>query len=594
MKMTIMRTHGDIRRFFPFLQWMRAINAKTARADLLAGITGAVIVLPQGVAFAVIAGLPPEYGLYSAMVPTVMAALMGSSHHLISGPTTAISIVVYSSLSPWLTPASPDYIQAALTLTFLSGLIQLGLGLVRLGSLVNFVSHSVVMGFTAGAAILIATSQLSNFLGVSAAKAHSFVHIWEHIVSRLPEVNPYVVSISAFTLSVAVAFRVFRPTWPGMLIAMVAGSFLSIALDGLHHGVRLVGSLPSELPPLSSPSLSMSSIRQLAPSALAIAILGLTEAVSIARSVAARSEQRIDNDQEFIGQGVSNMVGAFFSSYASSGSFTRTGVNYTAGARTPLSAVFAAASLALIVLLIAPLTAYLPIPAMAGVLLIVAAGLVDVRQIAALVRSSRQEASVLVTTFAATLFVELEFAIYVGVILSLVLYLNRTSHPAVVTLAPDTGTPRRTLTNIKRTPLPECPQLKILRVDGSLYFGAVNHFAEELERVTEENPEQAHILIIADGINFIDAAGCHTIGQEIHRLHVNGRQIYLCSLKGEVSAVMQRGGCGKRLGQGNIFETKTDAIAHIVPHLDPPRCAACTVRIFRECALMPGGEAAAP
>lgn len=583
-----MRPRGDISKYFPFMQWLGAVNARALRADLLAGLTGAVIVLPQGVAFAVIAGLPPEYGLYSAMVPAVVAALMGSSAHLISGPTTAISIVIYSSLSPALVPASPDYIQAALTLTFLAGMVQLVLGLIRLGALVNFVSHSVVLGFTAGAAILIATSQLVSFLGVPSTKAHSFVHIWQHIAGSLADINPYVVAISASTLAIAIAFRVLAPRWPGLLIALVCGSLISIALEGQQHGVRLVGSLPAQLPPLSSPSLSMASIRQLAPSALAVAMLGLTEAVSIARAVAARSQQRIDNNQEFIGQGLSNVVGSFFSSYASSGSFTRTGVNYSAGAKTPLAAVFAAASLALIVLLIAPLTAYLPIPAMAGVLLVVAAGLVDPHHIGGILRSSRQEAGVLGATFLATLFVELEFAIYIGVILSLVLYLNRTSHPAVVTLAPDTHSPRRTLTNIKRAQLLECPQLMILRVDGSLFFGAVDHFAQEIERVTEQNPEQAHILVIAEGINFIDSAGCQALAQEAHRLRVDGRQMYMCSIKGEVLAVMQRGPCGKQIGTDNLFDNKTGAIARIVPRLDPQRCAVCKARVFHECAQMPG------
>ncbi len=575
-------------KLLPFLRWRPLVTRRTLRADLLAGITGAVIVLPQGVAFAIIAGLPPEYGLYSAIVPAIIAALFGSSFHLISGPTTAISIVVFTSLSPLASPSTPEYIRLALTLTCLAGLFQLALGLARLGAMVNFVSHSVVVGFTAGAAILIATSQLSNVIGVTAIKKHSFIHIWADIVMRLPETNFYVLGIALLTLSTAILFKIFLPRWPGMLIAMIGGSAASLLLNGSEHGVRLVGSLPAHLPPLSLPDLTTASLRQLAPTALAIAMLGLTEAVSIARSIATRSEQRIDSNQEFVAQGLSNIIGSFFSSYASSGSFTRTGVNYNAGARTPMAAVFAALTLTGILLLIAPLTAYLPIASMAGILLLVAYSLIDTHHIRAIISASKPEAGVLAVTFFSTLFVELEFAIYVGVILSLILYLNRTSHPNFVTIVPDPDARRRSFINIQKKPLPECPQMKIVRIDGSIFFGAVNHVAEGLEQITRESPEQAHILIVGSGINFIDVAGCQMLSQESHRLKVNGRQVYLCSLKSTVIDVMKRGGCQKSIGRENVFRSKLDALKSIVPRLDPERCRHCRVRIFHECADMPG------
>ncbi len=578
----------SLKNFFPPLQWWPSVSRRSMRADFIAGITGAIIVLPQGVAFAIIAGLPPEYGLYSAIVPAIIAAFFGSSHHLISGPTTAISIVIFTTLSPLFPPSSTEYIQMALTLTFLAGVFQLALGVARLGALVNFVSHSVVIGFTSGASILIATSQLSNILGITAPKKHSFIHIWADIISRLSETNPYVLSIGLTTLIIAVIFKILKPKWPGMLIAMIAGSVMAVIMKGSEHGIRLVGSLPGHLPPLSHPDITTASLRELAPPALAIAMLGLAEAVSIARSIATKSEQRIDSNQEFIGQGLSNIVGSFFSSYASSGSFTRTGVNYEAGAKTPLAAAFAALTLTGILLLIAPLTAYLPIASMAGILFLVAYSLVDTHHIASIVRTSKPEAAILIVTFLSTLFVELEFAIYVGVILSLLLYLNRTSHPTFVTLAPDPDTKKKSFVNIQKKPLPECPQLKVIRIDGSIFFGAVNHVAEELDQIAKNYPEQAHILIVGGGINFIDVAGCQTINQEAHRLRVNGRQLYLCSLKGEVIDVMRRGGCNKSIGEENVFQSKVIAIKKIVLRLDPERCRHCKVRIFTECAQMPG------
>jgi SulP family sulfate permease len=580
----------DTTKVFPFLRWWSRVNRRTARADIMAGITGAIIVLPQGVAFAMIAGLPPEYGLYSAMVPTIIAALFGSSRHLISGPTTAISIVIFTTVSPLSNPGSADYIQMVITLTFLAGIFQFSLGLARLGALVNFVSHSVVVGFTAGAAILIGTSQLSNLFGVPGSKRHAFIHVLADLVHRLPEINYTVLAIGLTTLIAALVFRKYLPRWPGMLFAMIIGSILAIIMKGSEHGVRLVGSLPAHLPPFSLPDLSTSDVRLLAPAALAIAMLGLTEAVSIARSVATRSHQRIDSNQEFLGQGLSNVIGSFFSSYASSGSFTRTGLNYEAGAKTPMSGVYAAVSLAVILLLIAPLTAYLPIASMAGILLLVAYNLIDFKHIRAIIRTSPSEAAVLAVTFFSTLLVELEFAIYVGVILSLLLYLNRTSHPHFITLAPDPESDRRSFTNILKKSLPECPQLKIIRMDGSLFFGAVDHFAQEMRNITRQSPEQAHILLVGSGINFIDVAGCEALAEEAHRLHVSGRKLYLCSLKGDVLSVLKRGECIKRIGEENIFRSKIEAIEKIVPQLDPERCRVCNVRIFNECAQMPGAR----
>ncbi|GAB6124968.1 SulP family inorganic anion transporter [Humidesulfovibrio idahonensis] len=577
-------------RFLPMLSWWPQVGRRTLKADLWAGLTGAVIVLPQGVAFAAIAGLPPQYGLYAAMVPVIIAALFGSSFHLVSGPTTAISLVIFANVSHFAEPSSAEYVRLVLTLTFLAGLFQLGLGLARLGALVNFVSHSVVTGFTAGAAILIATSQLGGFFGIALPRGGSFVRTWEHLFEHLPEANLYVLGIGAGTMLAAVVVRRFWPRLPAMLIAMLLASAANLLLDGASHGVRLMGALPDSLPPLSLPVPGLDEVRHLVPGAVAIAMLGLAEAVSIARAVAVRSQQMLDNSQEFVGQGLANVVGSFFSAYASSGSFTRTGLNFESGAKTPLAAVFSALMLAAIVLLVAPLTAYLPLAAMSGVILLVAANLADVSGIRHILRTDKNEAGVLVVTFMATLFVQLEFAIFSGVILSLLMYLKRTSHPNFVVLAPDASNLRRPLVNVKRKTVPECPQLKILRLDGSIFFGAVAHISEELHRIMDTFPEQCHILIVGGGINFIDASGCHMLFNEALSLKLSGRDMFFCSLKTDVLEVLKRGMCLKRLGGEHIFESESQAIAHMVPRLDPERCACCHARVFRECERMPGGE----
>jgi len=572
-------------RFLPFLRWWPMVTRDTLKADLIAGLTGAVVVLPQGIAFATIAGLPPIYGLYTAMVPPIVAALFGSSRHLISGPTTAISIVVFATISPFAEPGSAKFVQMALTLTFLAGVYQLALGLARMGALVNFISHSVVVGFTAGAALLIASSQVKHFFGVEIPPGESFLHIWQDLFRQIAHINPYVTGIAAITLATAVALMLSRPNWPGLLAAVVVGSLVALAVGDATHGITLVGSFPASLPPLSLPDLTLGSIKQLGGGALAVAMLGLVEAVSIGRSVAVKSHQRIDGSQEFTGQGLSNVVGSFFSSYAASGSFNRSGLNYDAGAKTPLAAIFAAVALAIIVLVVAPLAAHLPKAAMAAVLVLVAWRLIDFHSIATILRTSKRETTVLATTFFATLFVELEFAIYVGVMLSLVIYLMRTSRPGIVPRVPDPAAPNRHFVTDHK--LPECPQLKIVRVDGSLFFGATDHVQGVLQEFAERNPQQKHLMIIGNGINFIDVSGAEMLVQEAKRRRAGGGGLYMVKVKDEVCSILKRGGFTDAFGRENVFATKADAIGAIFRNLDRDICARCEKRIFLECAGMP-------
>ena len=509
-------------RLFPFIRWWHRVNPETLRTDLMAGLTGAVVVLPQGVAFATIAGMPPEYGLYAGMIPAIVAALFGSSWHLVSGPTTAASIVLFSGLSVLAEPGSVDYVRLALTLTLMVGVIELAMGLARLGTLVNFISHSVVVGFTAGAALLIASNQFKHFFGIDIPRGLHFHETLATLVAHTLDINIYVTVVGTVTLVSGILIKRFVPRLPYMIAALLIGSLLSVLLNSIlgidETGIRTVGALPATLPPLSTPDLSLHTIKQLAPIALAATLFALTEAVSIARSIAARTNQQIDGNQEFIGQGLSNMAGSFFSAYVATGSFNRSGLNYQAGAKTPLAAVFGGAMLIAVVVLVAPLAAYLPNAAMAGILFLVAWGLIDFHHIAKIIQTSRADTAILATTFFSTLFLELEFAILAGVILSLVLYLNRTSRPRILSRVPDPRTPDRKFTT--DTSLPECPQLKIARIDGSLFFGAVSHVAESLRRFEAREPGQRHLAVVASGINFVDVAGAEFLAQEAQRRRV--------------------------------------------------------------------------
>lgn len=414
-------------RWLPMRSWWPKVGRATLKKDAVAGVSGALIVLPQGLAYAVIAGLPPEYGLYCAIGPAIVAALFGSSWHLVSGPTAAISIVVFSALSPLATPGTPEYVTLALTLGLLVGAIQLALGLVRLGRLTDLISHSVIVGFTTGAACLIAASQLTHFFGLSVASRTGFFPTAYEALLALPRLNLAVTLIGLVTLLTCLLSRRLAPRLPHMVIAMVAGSVVAALVPwgaAAGTGIPLVGALPAAIPPLSLPSFVLDDWNRLGGSAIAIAILGLTEAVAIARAVALRSGQTIDGNQEFIGQGLSNIAGSFFSGYPSSGSFTRSGVNYEGGAVTPLAAVFASLILMAILFFIAPVVAYLPIAAMAGVLFVVAWGLIDWRAIRHIVGAEpgkRDAAAVFAVTFFSTLLIALEFAVFVGILFSLVL-----------------------------------------------------------------------------------------------------------------------------------------------------------------------------
>lgn len=554
-----------LQRLLPFLTWLPGVDRSTLRADLLAGLTGAVIVLPQGVAYALIAGLPPQYGLYTAIVTAIVAGLFGSSRHLVSGPTAAISIVVFSVVSGVVSPDSPDFIPYVLTLTLLAGVIQLTLGLVRLGALVNFISHTVVIGFTAGAAMLIAASQFRHFFGLAMPSGQAFIPTLTTFVQTVPGANPYVVAVGLVTLVSAVVIRRLRPTWPYMLLAMGVGSLFCWWIEGAAHGVAMVGAMPAQLPPVSMPILELATIRELITGALAVAIIALIEAVSIARAVAMRSHQRIDGNQEFVGQGLSNIVGSFFSCYAGSGSFTRSGANYDAGARTPLAAVFASCILAGILLVAPFITLYLPMAAMAGIVLLISWNLINWHEIRDLVRISRSETAILVVTFASTLLLALEFAIYLGVLLSLALYLKRTARPPMVPVAPASERADDEASDAGQGTLPEC-RVKVLRVDGSLFFGAVDHVQWTLHQHTAEG--YRHIVLVGHGVNFIDFAGAELLAREAARLRALGGELYFCSFKSPALVLLRQARYQETLTEANCFASADEALTSLARRFD--------------------------
>ena len=572
-----------LRRNLPFLNWI-PLAKKTWKDDLIAGLTGTVIVIPQAVAFAIIAGLPPVYGFYTAMITPVVAALFGSSYHLISGPTTAISIVVFATVSKLADPVNEieNYITLTLILTFMAGVIQLAMGMARMGKLVNFVSHSVVIGFTAGAGVLIAFKQLKHVFGVHVPQGSSFYDIVKTIALNIQDTNWYVFAVAIGTLLIAIVVRKFVKPLSRfyMLIAMVLGSILAIVLGGESVGIENVGKIPSNLPPFRVPEMNLSNVRELSSGALTLALLGLIEAVAIARSIALSSHQRIDGNQEFKGQGLSNIVASFFSAYMGSGSFTRSGVNYQAGARTPLSAIFAAFFLMIVLLTLSSYASYLPKAAMGGIILLVGYNLIDFHHIKQVFKSSGRELIVLATTLFGALFFELETALFSGIGLSLFFYLEKTAKPNIAVLG--TTKTHRFINIIRSDDASECPQLKIVRIDGSIYFGALEVISDYFNSLYEKE-EVKNVLIVAKGINFIDLAGATWLEYEAKRWKDRGGGIYFSGLKIVSQQILRKGGFRESIGEEYFYLDKRDAIKSIYERLDKDICASCKVRIFHEC-----------
>ncbi|NCX50584.1 MAG: SulP family inorganic anion transporter [Burkholderiaceae bacterium] len=410
-----------LRFSFPFARWLPEYQQPgVVRADLLAGLTGAIVVLPQGIAFALLAGMPPHYGLYAAMVPCIIAALFGSSRLMVTGPANAISLTTMALIAPLAIPESEHYVVLVLTLSFLIGVIQIALGLGGAGKWVEKVPHSVIVGFTAGAAVLIINSQVGTLLGIEIARGTNVLETIKQTSTAIyqGQWRPQVLTLVLITL---VTMRLWKPLnrWiPAMLVAVIVGSIALVVLERYvaeFAGIRKVSAIPGALPPLSYPVLSLEHLQLLFGPVLVMTLLASTEAMAIARALALKRNDAFDANQEFIGQGLANVGGSFFSAYPSSGSFNRSGVNLAANAQTPLAAICAAVFLLVILIFVSPLAEYLPYAVIAALLLAVAWNLIDLGQIRHEFRSGAHEWIPMVITGVGTVTISLEWAVLAGI-----------------------------------------------------------------------------------------------------------------------------------------------------------------------------------
>jgi SulP family sulfate permease len=582
-----------------FGPWVRQVDKSTLRADLIAGMLGALLVLPQGFAFATLAGLPPEYGLYTAVVPCIVAALFGSSWHVVSGPTNANSLALFATLAPLAAVGSPAYIQLALAVTVLVGVMQWLIGALRLGSIANFISPSALRGFMSGAAALIVLHALADLLGLAAPASHGSGALLLNLAQRLADANPAAVLVGAATLAVVLVLRRVAPRLPVMLIGLVAGTALAAGLNGLKPGamggaVAVVGHIPAIVPRFQWPGVAIQSLPDLLSIAFALTIVALGQSISIAKAVAARSGQAIDANREFRGQGLSNIVGGFFSSYVSCGSLNRSLPNLEAGARTPLAAVAASIWLLLLLAFTSPLLALIPLPAIAALLLVVAWSLFDIPGWRVLWAHSKPDFAIAAVTALATMTIRIEMAILLGTILSLVTYLHRTSRPYVRVMGFDNTEHDRpfVVRADVAAPLRECPQLKMIRMEGEVYFGAVPHVADHLRDLRAAPEAAKHLLVMAKSMNFIDLPAAELWRDELRKRRAAGGDLYFHRPRPPVLELWDHVGYIDEIGRDHVFATKRIAIATIFERLDRKICAHCTIRVFEECQVLPRPDAA--
>lgn len=555
-----------------FGRWVHELDAPTLRADALAGLLGAVLALPQALAFAALAGLPPAWGLYTAIVPCIVAALAGSSRHVLSGPTNAVSLALAAMLAPLAAAGSPEYLRLALVVTLAVGLIQAAVAMLRLGLLANFISPSVMLGFTTGAAVLIA---------------------WHAGRQLLHDRHEAAVGLGALLL--VWALRRLWPRGPGMLVAMVVASVAGWALMRFAgQPLGFVGALPQPWPSWQPPPVQWADVPRLAGIALALTIVSLGQSIAIAKMLAARAGQQLDVNRECLGQGLANIAGSFFSCFTASGSLNRSLPNLDAGARTPMAGVFAGVFALALAVAAAPLIAWVPMAAVSGLLLWVAWSLVDFTQWKRVAALDRGEAAIAAATGLAMLVLPLEDAVLGGVGLSLVSYLYRTSRPALRTMGfvrGSCGEAARPMVVMDGTGHPECPQLKLLRMEGAIFFGAVAHVSDHLHALRQPPDAPRHLLVMGKSMNFIDYAGAALWEEEHLRRKAMGGDLYFHRPRPQVMDTWRARGFLDRLGAGHVFTDKRSAIAAIVPRLDDAVCARCTARVFEECAGRPGPPA---
>jgi sulfate permease, SulP family len=533
------RTDG-LSRWLPALRWARSYDRSTARADLIAGVTVAVMLVPQGMAYAALAGMPPVTGLYASVVPLLVYALLGTSRSLAVGPVAIVALLTNTALLP-LADGDPDrYLALAAALAGTVGVIQLGLGLARLGALVNLLSHSVLSGFTSAAAIVIGTSQVKDLLGLDMERTEGFPHTVTTILGALSTIHWPSVAVGAASVAALVVAKRKAPKLPSALGVVALVTAASAVVGFAEAGIAILGDVPAGLPSPALPGIDQDDLLALLPSALTIAIISYMEGISVAKALAARERETVDANAELLAIGAANLTAGLFRAFPVAGGFSRTAVNHSAGARTPGASIITALLVGVAVLLFTPLFFHLPKAVLAAIILVAVAGLVDLRTPVQTWRTRRTDGLVVAVTFVGTLLLGIEAGIALGAALSIAAFVWKSATPHMAELGRVRGA--TVYRNVERYETERDPHVVLLRVDAPLFFANAQHVADRVLALVAQRPALRAVVLDASAVTDIDADGAHTLHELDRRLADNDVVLHLTTVRGPVRDVLQRSG----------------------------------------------------
>ena len=564
-------------RYIPALAWGRQYDRGMLADDLLAAVIVTIMLIPQSLAYALLAGLPPQVGLYASILPLVGYAIFGTSRTLAVGPVAVVSLMTAAAVGQIATPGSPDYLTAAIALALLSGLFLMVMGLARLGFLANLLSHPVISGFITASGILIASSQLKHVLGVP-ADGHTLVEIAASLVDHAAAANGPTMIVGGLTVAFLFAVRTgLKPllrrlglgarladvlTKAGPVVAVIVSTAAVGGLGLAAQGVGIVGDIPPGLPPLMLPPVDAELWVALVPAAVLISVIGFVESVSVAQSLAARRRQRIDPDQELVGLGAANVAAAVSGGFPVSGGFARSVVNFDAGAATPLAGVFTAAGIALTALFLTHLFFDLPKAVLAATIIVAVLSLVDVGALRRTWSYSKADFAAMAATIIVVLTVGVEAGVVTGVALSLALYLWRTSRPHMAIVGQVPGTEH--FRNVLRHAVVTSPKLLTVRVDESLYFANARFLEDHMLGFVAERPELEHVILMCPAVNLIDSSALESLEAIIDRLKMAGVTFHLSEVKGPVMDRLKRSDFFQHF-EGRVFLSQYDAVRALDP-----------------------------
>ena len=563
-----------LRRLAPFLEWLPELRKPgVLRADLIAGVTVATILVPQSMAYARLAGLPAVYGLYAAFLPPVVAAFWGSSRHLATGPVAMASLISAATIQPLAAQGSEAFISLSILLALMVGAIRLAMGLLRLGGLVSFLSAPVVVGFTNAAALIIATSQLHHVFGVTPVRGeYHFQTVLSVLERAATGLDWHALAMAALAGLILVVLRYRHAK---VLVAVAATTCIAWVTG---YSGEVVGQIPRGLPAFGLPHLDLTAASAMATGALTLTLVGLMEAMSIAKTIATQSKQHIDVNQELVGQGMSNLVGGLFGSYAVSGSFSRSAVNFTTGAATGLSSAVTSVVVMLTLLFLTPLFYHLPQATLAMVIILAVMSLFKITPVRLAWRVSRGDAIVAVATFAVTLLAapRLYLGVAIGIGLSLAQYLRRTMRPHVAYLA---RSPAGTLVDADANGLQLDQRIALIRFDGRLYFGAAGYFEDKVQEAVARLPQLRYVIIDAGGINQLDATGEQTVRRVVDDLRRIDVDIYFTRSKAAFRRGLERTGTIDRIGRDHFYAWNQHALEHLWGQMEPSYRDRCPLNV---------------